>query len=163
MRSLSVIMVGNMNKEEDTFESYQPVSTDNLSTDIDPSSTIFVLPERTSETGYGFYTQDSINLFKDLKEFDQSTAYYNEESSHRKYIERRSSPEELIISFVLGIVSNASWDALKKYLQRKKAPNSQVRGKVFKYKRNQNNGSWEEYSLKGTVDEAIRFIDEIKK
>lgn len=129
-----------------------------------PTSGLFVMPERIDKDGLGYYGEEASSVYKELRSLGADINYYTEK---RTGVHRFGAKEE-IITFVIGFLisdvpKSVTYDLLKAYIlsKFKKRPKSVMQGKILISSEANGYSSWQEYEINGNADDAIKMIDKI--
>lgn len=133
----------------------------------EPIDGLIILPERVDDAQVGYYGEQASVMYKDLAAMGANVAYYTKE---RKGIHRFSAGEDKLFEFLVGFFINgvgaaATYDVLKTYLISKfrKHPKAQIKGKVYIASERNGYSTWQQYEVKGSVDDAVKMIDKIQE
>jgi len=108
---------------------------------------VVVLPREVDENGRGLYDDSALTIVKEFRAAGV-TARYQHGQDNRTWIGEKSATA-LMVNFLIGISSNAGWDALC-WLLRRRHSNDQVRVRVGRVRKTHDGLSWEWYSAKGS-------------
>lgn len=132
-----------------------------------PMDGFIILPERVDNAQVGYYGEQASLMYKDLVAMGADVAYYTKE---RKSIHRFSAGEDKLFEFLVGFFINgvgaaATYDVLKIYLTSKfsKRPEAQIKGKIYIASEGNGYSAWQQYEVKGNVDDALKMIDKIQE
>jgi hypothetical protein len=145
--------------EETCAETGYPPDTP-LPTDFDED--IIVLPREVGEDGRGLYDDSVLTIVKEFRATGV-TARYQHSQDDRTWIGEKGISTEAL-GLVIGIGSNAGWAALC-WLLRRRHTTDHVRVRVGRFRKTQDEVSWEWYSVKGSgtaVAEALAAIEQPK-
>jgi len=121
---------------------------------------VVVLPREFNEQGTALYDDSVLDLVKVLRA-DGVDAAFAHDTEHRSWIGEKSA--EIVISFIVGIASNAGWTGLYTLLRRRYA-NQQVRAKIARVMHRSDSTTWEWVEIAGPGDQVAdimrRQIDE---
>jgi|GEM_PF-4419614 len=154
--------------DEKTLAGYQ--SAINI-TDIKPSETIeglIVMPQKVDASdGTGYYSHDAPSTQKELASLGYKATYYTEKKAniYLNSAEAYTLVEFLVGFFINGVGSAAAWDGIKALIRLKagKRVNPIVRARIYISSKSDTTESWQEYELNGSVDDAIRMIETVRK
>jgi len=142
----------------------KPVAYD-LPTDIKEGIAL-VLPERVNADNVALYTQESMEIFKEIRTHEDVEVTYLETQGGRKWIDRLGAGDVTVVTIIFALstnlISNAIWAAIQKFAdQRSGKKNLRVKITVA----NQNPDlAWTWYEFEGSAKEvsnlARRVIDE---
>ncbi len=154
--------------DEKTLAGYQAAL--NI-TEVEPGEPIeglIVMPQKVDATdGTGYYSNDAASTQKELASLGYKTSFYTDKKAaiYLNSAEAYTLVEFLVGFFVYGMGSAAAWDGIKALVRLKasKRVNPVVRAKIYIVSNSNNSKSWQEYDLNGSVDDAIKMIDAIRK
>jgi hypothetical protein len=119
-----------------------------------PSADAVVLPRET-DGEIGLYDDSVVTLVKELREAGASAEFMHGAES-RSFIGEKAV-DVLVVSLVIGIASNAGWDALRAVLSRRgKKP---VEVKAARYEEEADGKRWEWIEAKGEGEAVAAAID----
>ncbi|MGW1059012.1 hypothetical protein [Micromonospora rubida] len=120
-------------------------------------SDIVFLPIRM-DGPIGIYTEQAIDLMKDLKGQGVDASWSTAKESRGWYGERTGIVELVVIPLVVGVASSAAWDALKKVVRMRK--NSTF--KIKAYTRTHADGSRDAYiEVEGTGSDIASSLERL--
>jgi hypothetical protein len=119
---------------------------------------VVVLPREDSQ-GTGSYDDSVLTLAKELRAVGTSADYQHEPEA-RQWIGERSVAA-IALAFVLGIASNAGWDALKLLFSTRYA-RDRVKGKVARCTQTADQLTWEWFDVDGTGEEVARALGDVQ-
>jgi hypothetical protein len=119
---------------------------------------VVVMPSAVDELGTAF-TGSDVALVRELQELGATSDYLQPESARLAYTER--SVGALILTFVVGVASNAGWSALRALLSGKRAV-TPVRATIARRTETNGASAWEWYEIEGSGSEVAEAIDMIR-
>lgn len=140
-------------------------------TEVKPGSPVeglIVMPQKVDAVdGTGYYSYDAPSTQKELESLGYKSSYYTDKKAN---IYLNSADEYTLIEFLLGffvngVGSSAAWDGIKALIRLKASKRIKplVRARIYISSSSENSDSWQEYELKGSVDDAIKMIETIRK
>ena len=119
-----------------------------------PSADAVVLPRET-DGEIGLYDDSVVTLVKELREAGASAEFLHGAES-RSFIGEKAV-DVLVVNLVIGIASNAGWDALRAVLSRRgKKP---VEVKAARYEEEADGKRWEWIEAKGEAEAVAAAIN----
>jgi len=135
-----------------------PGSAPNIRLPARLGSDVVILPREEDECGIGLYDDSVLTLAKALRA-EGASADYQHDREHRNWIGERSATV-IVLSIVLGIVSNAGWAGLVRLFSKTHA-DDHVRGKVARCSQRGDSIAWEWYEFEGRGEEVARALEQI--
>ena len=120
---------------------------------------VVILPREVDGSGTGLYDNSVVTLEKELRSFGASAEYEHGPDS-RQWIGERSVAV-IVLSVVLGIASNAGWDAVKCFFS-ERHPKDKIKGKVARCTQTADGITWEWFDIEGTGEELAKAFGEIQ-
>jgi hypothetical protein len=142
---------------EDTEVVVEQVLLDDavLAAAIGVTAGIAVLPLRVVG-GTGVYSESSIPVVKELRAFG-AAADYAHPSTSRRFEAKKSA--EILVTLVLGILSSASWDLLKRWMRAKTTTRLSVTYVELQEGNLRRGRAWK---IEGDTDGVIQAIDRLR-
>jgi hypothetical protein len=119
-----------------------------------PKHDIVVLPHEFSSGEVALYDESVLDLVKALRA-DGIDAHFAHDVAHRSWIGRKSA--ELVVSFIVGIASNAGWAGICTLLRRRHG-NNKIDAKIAQITQTEESVTWQWIELRGTGDEIAAII-----
>ncbi len=107
--------------------------------------------------GQGVYSEPSVMLVKELRSLGADAAYAH--PSEQRVFEVKKSAEALLVAFVIGIASSASWDLMKSLISRWKEARLSVTFVELEEGHDRRGAAWK---VEGDADSVIRAIDSLR-
>lgn len=117
---------------------------------------IAVLPVKTAD-GKGIYSEPSVMLVKELRALgaEAEFAYPSED----RLFEVKKSAEALLIAYVIGVASTASWDLMKRLLRRRRTSRLFVTYLELEEGSDRRGAAWK---VKGDSEGVVQAIDALR-
>jgi len=117
---------------------------------------VLVLPREVASSGGALYDDSAVTFAKELRSLG-ATAGYQHKPAARQWIGERSAVA-IVLTFVIGVASNAGWAALKSLFASRYA-NDRVKGKIARCTRAPNSVTWEWFEVDGKGEEVARILE----
>ena len=140
-------------------------------TEVEPGKPVeglIIMPQKVDTSdGTGYYSHDAASTQKELASLGYGASYYTDKRA-AIYLNSAEAfePIQFIVGFfVNGVASAALWDGIKALIRLKasKRVKPTVRARIYVNSSSKNSDSWQEYVLNGSVEDAIKMIETIRK
>ena len=118
---------------------------------------VLVLPLRL-QNGKAVYSESSVMLVKELRSMGGEAEFLH--PSGERTFEVRKSAVALVVAYVIGIASNASWDAMKTLLRKRADRRISVTYVELEHGRGQRGTAWK---AEGVSEAVIQAIDRLRQ
>jgi hypothetical protein len=118
---------------------------------------ILVFPRQISD-GRGLYDDSVVTLVKELREAGATAAYQHDRES-REWIGEKAVPA-VALMIVVGIATNAGWEALRAVFRRHKS--DRVHVKAARCTQTSAGTRWEWFEAEGTGDELATALEALE-
>jgi hypothetical protein len=118
---------------------------------------VLVLPLRLQD-GKAVYSESSVMLVKELRSLGAEAKFLH--TSGERTFEVRKSAVALVVAYVIGIASNASWDAMKTLLRKRADRRISVTYVELEHGRGQRGTAWK---AEGDSEGVIQAIDRLRQ
>ncbi len=117
---------------------------------------VLIFPREVIESD-GLYDDSALTLAKELRK-DGVTAEYQHGPGSRQWIGERGV--DIVLSLILGIASNAGWDALCGLL-RLRHPSDSVRITLARCRQTESGVEWEWFEAEGPGEDVARALEQL--
>lgn len=124
---------------------------------IDRTAGLVVLPLAIQD-GKAVYTEASVMLVKELRSLGADAEFSH--SSDERVFEVRKSAVALVVGYVIGIASNASWDLMKRLLHKRADRRISVTYIELEDGHGQRGKAWK---AEGDTNAVIQAIDKLRE
>lgn len=124
--------------------------------EFDRTEGLLVLPLAIQD-GKAVYTEASVMLVKELRSLGAEAEFSH--PSNERVFEVRKSAVALVVSYVIGVASNASWELMKRLLRRRAAQRISVTYVELEDGHGLRGKAWK---AEGDTDGVIQAIDRIR-